>query len=310
MPQLLHPSFLGLGRRAGALLLALLAIAGFIVTGLVQPTDASDPYVAGSDPTRVTRLGGGAAAAVLGRAVGHERIIGLTAPRARTVDRIVDRRGHRTYDEVTDLDGTGRPVGVLRYGLDGRLTAATRLGWQTGIGPALTAGTAAVQAADRLARALGVVPTGRAIAEQRGANGWSVRWERRVADVPVSGDGLRVQLWPDGSFHGLASSEHPLAARPASTIAVASAEAAVGILLDRWIPASARRDVRIVSSALAWVAPNDTFEAARPDAPAEVRRLAWVVSVRSTGPFAGTLRGLEVSIDAGDGSLLGGDVLR
>ena len=110
MPQLLHPSFLGLGRRAGALLLALLAIAGFVVTGLVHPADASDPYVAGSDPTRVTRLGGGAAAAVLDRAVRHERIIGLTSPRARTVDRIVDRRGHRSYDEVTDLDAR-RPAG-------------------------------------------------------------------------------------------------------------------------------------------------------------------------------------------------------
>jgi hypothetical protein len=34
------------------------------------------------------------------------------------------------------------------------------------------------------------------------------------------------------------------------------------------------------------------------------------VSVRSSGALAGTLRGLEVSIDAGDGTLLGGDVLR
>jgi hypothetical protein len=58
------------------------------------------------------------------------------------------------------------------------------------------------------------------------------------------------------------------------------------------------------------VAPNDTFEPTRPDAPAEVRRLAWVVSVRTSGPLAEALRGLEVSIDAGDGSLLGGDVLR
>ena len=128
--------------------------------------------------------------------------------------------------------------------------------------------------------------------------------------MPVPGDGLRLQLWPDGSFHGLAVSEHPLAARPATTIPAAAAEATVGALLDRWIPAAARRDARIAGAALAWVAPNDTFEPARPDAPAEVRRLAWVVSVRSTGPLAGPLRGLEVSIDAGDGTLLGGDVLR
>ena len=124
------------------------------------------------------------------------------------------------------------------------------------------------------------------------------------------GDGLRIQLWPDGSFHGLATSEHPLAARPSSPIARSSAEAAVGRLLDRWIPAPDRARARIASAALAWVAPNDTFEPGLPDAPADVRRLAWVVSVRTTGPLADTLRGLEVDIDAGDGSLLGGDVLR
>ena len=88
------------------------------------------------------------------------------------------------------------------------------------------------------------------------------------------------------------------------------AAATVGSLLDRWIPARNRAEARVVTTALAWVAPNDTFEAARPDAPAEVRRLAWVVGVRSSGALAVSLRGLDVWVDAGDGSLLGGDVLR
>ena len=128
--------------------------------------------------------------------------------------------------------------------------------------------------------------------------------------IPVPGDGLRVQLWPDGSFHGLATSEHPLAASPATTIPATTAEATVGTLLDRWIPQNDRQSARIVGSALAWVAPNDTFEPVRPDAPAEIRRLAWVVSLRTSGALAESIRGLEVSIDAGDGTLLGGDVLR
>ena len=310
MPQLLHPSFLRLGRRTAVLLLLLLGAAVVLVTGLARPADASDPYVAGSDATRVARLAGPSAAAVAGRAVGHERVLGLGAVARRTVDRVVDRRGHRTYDEVTDLDARGRPVAVIRYGLDGRLLAATRLGWQPGTGRALATGTEAIRAADRLARSVGIAPVGRGVAQSRGANGWSVRWDRVAAGVPVPGDGLRLQLWADGSFHGLAISEHPLAARPATTIPATTAEATVGALLDRWIPAAARRDARIAGAALAWVAPNDTFEPARPDAPAEVRRLAWVVSVRSSGTLAGTLRGLEVSIDAGDGTLLGGDVLR
>ncbi|MDP9482909.1 MAG: hypothetical protein M3P84_06775, partial [Chloroflexota bacterium] len=55
MPQLLHPSFLRLGRRPAAILLVLGAL-GLLVTGLARPADASDPYVAGSDATRVARL--------------------------------------------------------------------------------------------------------------------------------------------------------------------------------------------------------------------------------------------------------------
>ena len=309
MPQLLHPSFLRLGRRPAAILLVLGAL-GLLVTGLARPADASDPYVAGSDATRVARLSDAMAAAAVDRATAHEHILGLPAAAKRTVDRVVDRRGHRTFDEVTDLDGRGRPVAVLRYALDGRLLAATRLGWHPGIGRALPARADAIQVADRLARSLGVVPAGTPVADGRGQNGWSVRWQRVLDGVPVPGDGLRIQLWPDGSFHGLASAEHALAARPTSTIAATVAEAAVGRLLDRWIPATHRSDIRVVGTSLAWVAPNDTFEPARPDAPAEIRRLAWVVSVRSSGALAQSLRALDVSIDAGDGSLLGGDVLR
>jgi hypothetical protein len=309
MPQLLHPSFLRLGRRSAAFLL-LLAAVGLLVTGLARPADASDPYVAGGDATLISRLSDARAASAADRASRHERVLGLTRTVSRTVDRVTDRRGQRTFDEVTGLDDRGRPVEVLRYATDGRLIAASRLGWQPGTGPALVAATDAIQAADRLARSLGIAPTGRAVADGRGANGWNVRWGRVADGVPVPGDGLRVQLWSDGSFHGLAVSEHDLAAAPAATIPASAAATRVGTLLDRWIPAADRAAARIVSSSLAWVAPNDTFESARPDAPADVRRLGWVVTVRSTGSLAGTLRGLEVWIDAGDGSLLGGDVLR
>lgn len=310
MPQLLHPTFLRLGRRTGVLLLVLVGAAVLLVTGLARPADATDPYVAGSEATTASRLAGSAANAATARAAAHERVLGLAAAARRSVDRVVDRRAGRTYDEVTDLDAAGRPVAMLRYALDGRLVAASQLGWRPGPGRPLAGSPAAIAAADRLARSAGLTPAGNAAAERRGTNGWSVRWDRVVDGVPVPGDGLRIQLWPDGSFHGLATSEHPLAARPSNPIARSSAEAAVGRLLDRWIPAPDRARARIASAALAWVAPNDTFEPGLPDAPADVRRLAWVVSVRTTGPLADTLRGLEVDIDAGDGSLLGGDVLR
>ena len=235
MPQILHPSFLRIGRRSAAVLLAFAAL-GLLVTGLARPADASDPYVAGSDATRTTRLSDAQGAPVADRAAGHGRLLGVTGTVNRTVDRVVDRRGHRTFDEVTGTDADGRPVEVLRYTVEGRLIGASRLGWRAGGGPTLAGTTDAVRAADRLARAVGIVPDGQPAAAARGSSGWNVRWSRAVKGVPVPGDGLRVQLWDDGSFHGLTVSEHSLAPAPATPIAGAAATATVDKLLDRWIP--------------------------------------------------------------------------
>lgn len=297
------------GRRSGTILL-LTAAAGLLVTGLAGPAAGTDPYVAGQAATRIARLPAGLAGAVIRRAAQTGRALGLPEAARRTVERVEDRRGHATFDEVTDLDAKGRPTAVLRYAPDGRLVAAVHLGWHEGRGQTVAADADAIRAALDILRANGIEPVGRAVARGRGANGWSVNWERAVEGVPVPGDGVRVQLWADGSFHGLSRAEHPLADRPPTVLESSVAETAVARLLDRWIPAAGRGEVRIDGAALAWVAPNDTFEATRPDAPDEVRRLAWVVRVRSSGAFAQVLRGLEVAIDAGDGSLLGGDILR
>jgi hypothetical protein len=302
------PPFHRPGRRPGIVLLA--AAAGLLVTGVAAPAVATDPYVAGQAVTRVADLPAGLAAAALERAARTGRLLGLPEAARRTVERVEDRRGHTTFDEVTELDAAGRPAAVLRYTPDGRLVGAVHLGWQSGGGQNLAGDADAVRAALDVARTAGIEPAGQAVTQRRGETGWTVHWERLVDGVAVPGDGIHVQLWPDGSFHGLTVAEHPLANRPASVLPASAAEATVAGLLDRWIPTGSRADVRIEGSALAWVAPNDTFEPIRPDAPAEVRRLAWVVRVRSAGAFAETLRGLEVAVDAGDGSLLGGDVLR
>jgi hypothetical protein len=51
------------------------------------------------------------------------------------------------------------------------------------------------------------------------------------------------------------------------------------------------------------------FEPARPDAPEPIRRLAWVARVTPIGALASRLRSIELYLDAGDGRLLGGDLL-
>ena len=58
----------------------------------------------------------------------------------------------------------------------------------------------------------------------------------------------------------------------------------------------------------AWVAPNDTWDPARPDAPDGTLRLAWIVRLQSTGSLAERMRMLEFWLDAGDGALIGGDI--
>ena len=297
------------GRRSGGVLL-LLSAAVLLLTGTAGRAAATDPYVGGQAATNVSAVPDGEAAVQIERAVQTGRRLGLPQPARRTVERVEDRRGQATFDEVTEIDAQGQATALLRYAPDGGLLAAVHLGWQPDRGKAVSAEADAVRLALAVARSAGFEPAGQAVPPSRGANGWSVGWDRVVDGVPVPGDGIRVQLQADGSFHGFTRAEHPLAPAPDAVLAAEIAQEAVGRLLDRWIPAASRGDVRIDGVALAWVAPNDTFEPSLPDAPADVRRLAWVVRVRSTGAFADVLRGLEVAIDAGDGSLLGGDVLR
>jgi hypothetical protein len=122
----------------------------------------------------------------------------------------------------------------------------------------------------------------------------------------VRGDGVRIALWPDGTFHGLNRIERPLAAVPAQPMAAGAARIAV----ERWAAeryGSAAADLRLATVERAWVAPNDAFDASRLDAPAETLRLAWVARFEAGGALADRLRQVEVWLDAGDGSLLGGD---
>jgi hypothetical protein len=297
------------GRRSGGVLL-LLSAAGLLVGGTAGRAAATDPYIAGQPATIVSPVSADEAAVQIERAVQVGRRLGLPTPARRTVERVEDRRGQTSFDEVTEIDAAGRPSALLRYAPDGRLVAAVHLGWQPDRGKAVAAEADAVRLALAIARGAGFEPAGQAVPLSRGTNGWTVGWDRLVDGVPVPGDGIRVQLQADGSFHGFTWAEHPLAPAPITVLGAGIAQQSVGRLLDRWIPAPSRADVRIDGASLAWVAPNDTFEPSLPDAPADVRRLAWVVRVRSTGAFADALRGLEVAIDAGDGSLLGGDVLQ
>jgi hypothetical protein len=224
------------------------------------------------------------------------------------VARLDDRFDHRVYDEIASFDVHGRQVGLSRFDTDGRLLLAIQLGWTPGSGRPIDA-AAATEKGATIARAAGLAPDGKPeIQRSNGAGGWIVRWPRVVDGVAVRGDGTRVTLWADGSFHALNRSERALAARPATTQSADVARStAERIVASRFKASTA--NLAVVAVDQAWVAPNDTWDPTRPDAPDAVLRLAWVVRLQSSGSLADRMRMLELWLDAGDGALIGGDIV-
>jgi hypothetical protein len=286
--------------------LAGLTIAGLLFAG-VAGGQAADPFVAGGRSVRIVSTGPDQAALALERGRALAVALGLPDGR-RQSQRLDDRFDHRTYDEVTTFDGNGRETSISRFDLDGTVAMAAALGWRAPSGRALGGEAVATRAAD-LARAAGLAVIGRpSIQASAGAGGWSVLWARIVDGVPVRGDGVRILVWADGTFHGLTRTERTLAARPASTLAEGSARATAGALAIRQFGSSAS-DLRVSSVALAWVAPNDTFRTIGLDAPAQTLRLAWVVRLEAQGNLVDRVRSVEIWVDAGDGTILGGDLV-
>ncbi len=274
------------------------------------PGTAASPFAAGQAATARAPVGAAGAAVAAIRAARDGRALGLPNGSKAAVENVTDRFLGVTYTEVTASDPTAGPVAMTRYDAGGQLLAAIRFGWHASSGPALGSPAAAEARAKALLRGIGL---GRDLAATVGSasdGGWIARWPRSVAGVPVMGDGVTVSLFADGTLRSIARSERPLSAAPAATLPEGEARRLANDRLDGWLRPADRAQARIVSVAPAWVAPNDAFAPAGPDAPAPVLRLAWVVTVRTDGALAERFRALEMYLDAGDGALLGGDLLR
>jgi hypothetical protein len=290
-------------RRLGPVILAIL---GLTVLG-AGGGQASDVFVAGSRSTRSLAAPADDLARAQERARAVSAALGLPGVGQR-VERRHDAFEHRTYDEVASLDAAGRTVAITRLDLDGTVGMAVALGWHPASGPAVD-GPGATARATALARAAGLSPAGQPLVRaSAGAGGWSISWPRIVDGVVVRGDGLRIALWPDGAFHGLTRTERPLAAAPDRRIAAGDARR-IALDLVRNVAGASAADLRVVAAEQAWIAPNDTFGGPRLDAPADTLRLAWAVRLDAAGPLADRLRSIEIWLDAGDGGLLGGDVV-
>jgi len=303
-----------LARHRGARMAAAIAVAGtaiaFGVPGGTSPGDAADRFVAGGPVTERSPVAADRAAAALALAATVRSRLGLAEPTTSRVERVVDRFDGTAYDEVTASDRTGRTLHLERFDARNRLVGAVAFGWQTSGGAKLANAAAAQARGNRLAADLGLEASGTPDVRQGPDDtGWTLTWPRVVDGVAVMGDGVRVDLWPDGRMHAIVRTERSLAPRPSVTLDEATARDRATATLATMF-GSRSGQVRISTLGLGWVAPNDAFDPTGPDAPGATLRLAWVVEARTSGELADGLRAVKLFLDAGTGTLLGGDVLR
>ena len=286
----------------------LVALAWLAVAAIAVPvSQGGDPFVAGGRSSRAVTLTTSDAERVMAHGRRLAAALGLPGVSQKAV-RLDDRFEHRTYDEVTSFDATGREVAIGRFEPDGTVAMALVLGWHGGRAAKIDRTAVEGRGLD-LVRAAGLAVAGRpTVHASAGAGGWSITWPRLADGAPVRGDGVRVALWADGTFHGLSRIERPLAAAPTHPIAAGAARASA----ETWAAGHfgvAAGDLHVAAVERAWVAPNDTFAQGGLDAPAETLRLAWIIRFEARGALASRLRFVEAWLDAGSGSLLGGDVV-
>jgi hypothetical protein len=294
----------------GGVLFAAVVAMTATVTRTPAPGAAGDPFVAGQHGLASRPVSDSNARLVTDRAARAATVLGLPPAARRSVTHVVDRFGGGEYDEVTEFDSRGRPIALQRFDVRGTIAAAVRFGWQAGGDSRLATDGAVLARAGELAAGVGLDLGAPGLITRRSVQtGWTVAWTRTVDGARVLGDGIRVQVWPDGSFHSLSVAEHPLAAVPSWQVDRATAIRIATSHLDRWFAGPQRPQISTTTAELVWTAPNDAFAPDRPDAPSSVYRLAWRVGASASGSLAGRIRALEIDIDAGDATLLGGDVL-
>jgi hypothetical protein len=300
-------------RRAGVLVPVALAVAGvaLLAGGPAGPIPgaAGDRYRAGEPAVDRRALPADDVATVRARGLAHARALGLpTGSRARAT-RVVDRFAGHALDEVVISDEAGERLAIVRMQPDGHLVAAVRLGWRARDGAAIDQGRASARAA-AAARSAGLGVGAQPAVARDVDGGWRATWGRSADGIAVLGDGASVTLFADGTLHAVAERRRPLAPEPAAILDREKVERLARERLATLLGDADAAQATIVDLDLAWVAPNDTFDAAAPDAPDPVLRLAWVARARTHGALVERLRALELYLDAGDGALLGGDLLR
>jgi hypothetical protein len=212
------------------------------------------------------------------------------------------------YDEVSEVGSKGQPLALTQFDGSGRLTAAVRFDITASPAVRIT-GDAAMKTAQRGLAASGLTVIGQARTDSNSVDGgWDVQWARAADGLTVRGDETRVHLWADGRIQTVAKVEHQLAPAPARRLSQPDARNVVTRQLDQW---SGNGGVRytVTDMNLEWVGPNAAFDASKLNTAPAPYRLSWVVNVKPTGEAADYIRLITLYVDAGDGTVIGGDVV-
>jgi hypothetical protein len=261
------------------------------------------------EPTRFeTALDANSEAVVLVRAGKTRDALGFPVGARHTIKHVRDGFEHAEYDEVSEVDAAGRLTSVTQFDAQGQLRAAVRLDSGPRAGVNVTR-EVAIRSAQRSAVAAGLAVDTPGAADVDEANGgWTISWARQQDGVPVRGDETRIHLWSDGRIQSLARVTHDLASPPDRRIGSDQARQVASATVDQWF-AGRNSGHTIQGMDLEWVEPNGAFDPARITDSPQPYRLAWVANVKPTGVAATYVWLMTLYVDAGDGSIIGGDVV-
>jgi hypothetical protein len=307
MPAVISRTTIKSAIGAGTVVACLVVTAGRMIA-VPQPSGGF-AQTAIDEPARFEMaLDANSEAVVLARAGKTRDALGFPVGARHTSKHVRDGFEQAEYDEVSEIDASGRVTSVTQFDAQGRLRAAMRLDSAPRAGLNVTR-EAAIRSAQRSAVAAGLaVDTPNATEVDEANGGWTIRWARQQDGIRVRDDETRVHLWSDGRIQSLARVEHDLASPPDRRIGSDQARQAVSATVDRWF-AGRNSAYTIQSLALEWAGPNGAFDPARVTGSPQPYRLAWVANVKPTGAAANYVWLMTLYVDAGDGSIIGGDVV-
>jgi len=291
---------LGLGLSTGQL------TAATISGGVTQtPAVAS---IAGQPGITETAIYADSRPDVFARAGKARDAFGFPAGQRRSGRHVHDGFQNSDYDEVSDVDSAGNTVSMTQFDTDGSLVSAVRFDAP----PALVANSssdAATRAAERGLAASGMQALGQARPKENSvAGGWDVHWDRVENGLTVRGDETSVHVWQDGRIQSVARVEHKLAAEPAHKLGQGEAHQAADRQVSIWF-SGRNTGYSMEEMGIQWVGPNAAFDPSKVGAEGEPYRMAWVVNVKPSGSVADYVRLITLYVDAGDGTIIGGDVV-